>query len=130
MQTAPTIELSEFVRDIPVTTTDREMHRYNHTVGAVRGLDIQRGYMHYMVLNFSPDFTEHVSRRFVLEISNGKLQAVQQHHDGCTALNVTQQVLNRTTSTHDRIEQQLYSSSAKVAATMRSVDLVSTMATP
>ena len=140
LQATSTIQLSEYVTDIPVTTADRQIHAYNHTVGAVRGLDTGRGLLHYMVLNYSPDFTEHVSRRFVLEIAADELRAVQQRPlrkesllamaRGCAALTVTQQILNRSTSTHDVIEQQLYSSDTKVAGTKRAVDAVSTMATP
>ena len=118
------------------------MHPYNHTVGVVRGLDTNQGRLHYLVLNFSPDFTEHVSRRFVLEVAADQLRALHQHPGstellsaaerdrGCAALNVTQQVLNRSTSTHDVIEQELYQSGGKVAASKRAVDSVSTMATP
>ena len=140
MQTASAIQLSEYVTDVPVTTVDREMHAYNHTIGAVRGLNSEQGLLHYVVLNYSPDFTEHIRRRFVLEISDGELRALHQHpvragllsttERGCAALTVTQQVLNRSTSTHDVIEQELYSSATKVASTKRAIDAVSTMATP
>jgi hypothetical protein len=137
-QAASGVQLSEFVTDIPVAIVDPATHPYNHTVGAVRGLRPGAD-LHYVVLHYSPDFTEHVSRRFVLEIDNDELQALHQPpvrdelsalDRGCAALTVTQQVLNRSTSTHDAIERELYSSGMKVAATKRAVDAVSTMATP
>eukprot|EP01048_Picozoa_sp_COSAG05_P013568 COSAG05_NODE_1459_length_4826_cov_2.560609_3_plen_335_part_00 len=140
MQAASAIQLSEYVTDIPVTTTDREMHAYNHTIGAVRGLDSDQGLLHYLVLNFSPNFMEHASRRFMLEISDDELRGLHKHPDReellsitegrCASLTLTQQVLNRSTSTHDAIEQELYSSATKITSTKRAVDSVSTMATP
>eukprot|EP01043_Picozoa_sp_COSAG02_P006148 COSAG02_NODE_173_length_31245_cov_413.548096_3_plen_199_part_00 len=140
MQAVSTIQLSEYVTDIAVTTADREVQPYNHTVGAVRGLDTKQGRLTYVVLNYSPDFSEHVTRRFVLEIADDELRVLFQHpfrgeplsptERGCAALTVTQQVLNRSTSTHDAIEQELYNSGTKAAATKRAVDAVSTMATP
>ena len=142
MQASSTIQLSEYVTDILVSMADRKMHPYNHTVGVVRGLDTSQGRLHYLVLNFSPDFTEHVSRRFVLEVADNQLRALHQlpgnteplsaaeRYRRCAALNVTQQMLNRSTSTHDVIEQELYQSGGKVAASKRAVDSVSTMATP
>ncbi len=140
MQTTSVIQLSEYVTDVAVTTADHKMHAYNHTIGAVRGLDSNQGLLHYVVLNYSPNFMEHVSRRFVLEIADDELWALQKHPDNeellsttegrCAALTLTQQVLNRSTSTHDAIEHELYSSATKVTSTKRAVDLVSTMATP
>ena len=140
MQATSAIRLSEYVTDVPVSTAHREMGGYNHTIGAVRGLNSEQGLLHYLVLNYSPDFTEHINRRFVLEISDDELRALHQppvreellstNELECAALTVTQQVLNRSSSTHDVIEQELYSSATKITATKRAVDSVSTMATP
>jgi hypothetical protein len=47
----------------------------------------------------------------------------------CNELSVSQQVLNRTTSTHDLIEAELFRTGTKAAQELRSVDNVGNMAT-
>ena len=47
----------------------------------------------------------------------------------CDQINVTQQVLSRTTSTHDQIEQALFERQQKVAAQKRATDSIGDMAT-
>ena len=132
---APSLELAEMVTDIPLSVTHpTHRHRgYNHTVGAVRARDVSAGRLTYLVLNFSPNFTEHHQRSFKLEVSAADVAALLAPEHGaargCAALTVTQMPLNRTTSTHDLIEAKLFESGLKVRSELRSVDTVSNMAT-
>jgi hypothetical protein len=63
--------LSEFVADIPVPLAHptHKLKTYNHTVGVVKGINQARQQLTYLVLNYSPDSTEHINRSFQLEVS-------------------------------------------------------------
>ena len=118
---SPGFRLDEFVFDIPVPVRGHP-HRnrgketsFNHTIGAVRSLgpgaassssssaSASRGVLlQYLVLNYSPNSTEHTRRRFRIEVSAADVAAVLGGHvaagGGCGALAVTQQAMNRTTA--------------------------------
>ena len=131
---------SEFVTNITVPIV-HPMHNtkqksYNHTVGGVKSF--AAGRLTYLILNFSPNSTEHAKRRFRLEVSAHDVTAVlgQSSSSGsamegalCAGLAVTQQAHNRTTAVHDLIEAKLFQKQMKVKAEMRSVDNIGKMAT-
>ena len=79
----------------------------------------------YLVLHFSPNVTEFVRRRIQLQVAAADVSVF----GSCERINVTQQVLNRTTSTHDQIEQTLFDRQQKVADEKRATDNIGNMAT-
>jgi len=124
----------------------------------VKGINQARQQLTYLVLNYSPDSTEHINRSFQLEVSAADVsmllgpqkqrQQQQQQQQAnssaeggspttshnnaaarCTGLVVTQQAMNRTTSVHDLIETKLFETHNKVAEELRSVDSIANMAT-
>jgi hypothetical protein len=135
------VQSSEFVADIPVPIAHPTPHKpksYNHSVGAVKSF--ADGRLTYLILNFSPNSTEHTKRRFRLEVSAHDVAAVLDHSTNtssgstmegalCAGLAVSQQAHNRTTAVHDLIEDKLFQSQMKVEAEMRSVDNIGKMAT-
>ena len=135
------LELSEIVTDIPATafqTSSGAAHtrRYNHTVGAIKAMDAQGGILSYLIMHFSPDPIERLTRHFRLEVSRADLQGLRlsstnsQAGDECAALRVRQQALNKTTCVHDLIEEELYRTHQLVKSENRSVDKIEKMATP
>jgi hypothetical protein len=132
------VQSSEFVADIsvPIAHPIHKQKSYNHTVGGVKSF--AAGRLTYLILNFSPNSTEHAKRRFRLEVSAHDVASVldQSSSSGsamenalCAGLAVTQQAHNRTTAVHDLIEAKLFQKQMKVKAEMRSVDNIGKMAT-
>jgi hypothetical protein len=197
---APT-GLFEFVADIPhlpqrdTASSATHASPYNYTVGAVTLKDANR--LSFLVLHFSPDPFERLTRRFQLQVSAADVALLQRGLTNrgnaarappsstvagsppksaavdafttttaattdttttataatttnttttaaaaaaaalaaagpacvCASLKVSEQTLNRTTAVHDMIESELFNRRMKVAAELRSVDVVSNMAT-
>jgi hypothetical protein len=131
------------VLDIPRTVglparpaTSPLLASYNHTIGAVKRSSHSE--LSYLILHFSPNSTERTSRHIQLDISVHDLERLSGRRvdgghsvggGGCSGLVITQRVLNRTTSVHDLIEEELFRSGQKAAAVKRSVDIIDNMAT-
>ena len=126
--------LSEFVADLRPSRlhapSSGSHHKYNHTIGAIKASSLatppdSASALTYVVLHFSPNVTEFFRRRFQLQVAAADVSAF----GSCERISVTQQVLNRTTSTHDQIEQTLFDRQQKVVAEKRSTDNIGDMAT-
>ena len=71
---ASSVDLSELVYDIPALGVTNPKLAYNHTIGALKS-QTREGRLTYLILSFSPAFTEHVRRPFELEVSAADIAA-------------------------------------------------------